>query len=36
LKGIDKELREWDKKKEKFARHRLVCFLSEERKEGQR
>ena len=32
--GITKELKDWDFKKEKFARHRLACYLSEERKEG--
>ncbi len=35
-KGIDKEMKEWDYKKEKFVRHRLLCFISEERKEGSR
>lgn len=32
--GIEKDLSEWDYKKEKYIRHRLACYLSEDRKEG--
>lgn len=32
--AVTKELKDWDYKKEKFARHRIVSYLSEERKEG--
>lgn len=35
-KGIKKEMIEWDYKKESFIRHRIACYISEERKEGQR
>jgi hypothetical protein len=34
--SLGREMQEWDFKKEKFIRHRIACFLSEERKEGQR
>lgn len=34
--AVSKEMHDWDFKKEKFIRHRISCFLSEERKEGQR
>ncbi len=36
VQGINKEIKEWDYKKEKFIRHRIMCYLSEDKKEGQR
>ena len=32
IQNIDKELgHKWDKKRENFARHRLICYLLEDR-----
>jgi hypothetical protein len=32
IQNIDKELgHKWDKKRESFARHRLMCYLLEDR-----
>lgn len=33
---VTKTVNEWDRRKEEFLRRRILCFLSEEKKEGNR